>query len=654
MGNDADKFVIQTGGDFLRAHMTAIRPRILYLVAVTFLCGCGGSYSAPLNPPPSTAPVLSTLSQNSGAVGTPVTITGTNFGATQGTSTVAFNGTLSTPTAWSATSVTASVPAGATSGNIIVTVGGVASNGLLFTVLLTPTLTSLNPNSGPVGTSVTITGMNFGVTQGTSTVKFNGTVATPTSWRETNIVVPVPTAATTGNVVVTVGGQASNGSVFTVTTSSRAAFPLKASANARYLVDQNNVPFLLVGDSPHAMITNVSVVDATSYMADRAAHGVNSLWVELLSNSYVGGRVDGCTLDNICPFTGTIASGIYDITTPNPAYLARVDQLISVAASYGIVILLDSLETGGWMDTFRQNGTTRANTWGTLIGDHFKNSPNIIWILGNDFQTWNTSSTDNVLAQEVMTGIAAADRNHLQTTELNFDLSGSLDNSLLAPYTQMAGAYTYYPTYFEVLQQYNSATATVPVFLEETYYKGVTYSNQVPTSASDLMLRKAAYWTVLSGGLAGFMGGTQYYDFHSGWQTGIDTTSQTQLGYWRTFVTSLAWYRLAPDQDHVVVTSGFGTPTSDKNGNMQTDNYVTAGSTADGSLIVAYCPANAVITIDMAKLSGAATARWYDPTNNTFQTIVGSPFPNTGTHSFTTPGPNSTGDPDWVLVLQTN
>jgi hypothetical protein len=52
--------------------------------------------------------------------------------------------------------------------------------------------------------------------QGNSTVTFNGTAATPTSWSATGIVVPVPAGATTGNVVVTVGGLASNGARFTV------------------------------------------------------------------------------------------------------------------------------------------------------------------------------------------------------------------------------------------------------------------------------------------------------------------------------------------------------------------------------------------------------------------------------------------------------
>ena len=57
-----------------------------------------------------------------------------------------------------------------------------------------------------------------GSTQGSSTVKFNGTAGTPTSWNATSIVVPVPSGATTGDVVVTVSGTASNGVAFTVTT----------------------------------------------------------------------------------------------------------------------------------------------------------------------------------------------------------------------------------------------------------------------------------------------------------------------------------------------------------------------------------------------------------------------------------------------------
>lgn len=159
-------------------------------------------------------PSISSLSPTSGAVGTSVTITGSNFGTSQGSSTVTFNGTTASVTSWGSTSIKATVPSAATTGNVVVTVGGAASNGKSFTVV--PHINTLTPSSGAVGASVTIAGTTFGSTQGSSTVKFNGTAATATTWSSTSIVATVPTGATTGNVVVTVSSQASNGVSFTV------------------------------------------------------------------------------------------------------------------------------------------------------------------------------------------------------------------------------------------------------------------------------------------------------------------------------------------------------------------------------------------------------------------------------------------------------
>lgn len=84
-----------------------------------------------------------------------------------------------------------------------------------------PAINNLAPPSGPIGTPVTINGSNFGATQGTSTVKFNGVTATVTNWSNTSITATVPATASTGPVVVTVSGVASNGVTFTVTYSPR-------------------------------------------------------------------------------------------------------------------------------------------------------------------------------------------------------------------------------------------------------------------------------------------------------------------------------------------------------------------------------------------------------------------------------------------------
>src|SRR6185436_15563295 len=110
-------------------------------------------------------PTISTLNPISGPVGTAVTIAGANFGTTKGSSTVTFNGTLATPTTWSDTSITVPVPSGATTGNVVVTVGGLASNGVSFTVTVPPTINTLSPTAGQIGTAVTIAGANFGATK---------------------------------------------------------------------------------------------------------------------------------------------------------------------------------------------------------------------------------------------------------------------------------------------------------------------------------------------------------------------------------------------------------------------------------------------------------------------------------------------------------
>ncbi len=205
----ADEDQVQGAAGSIAATWTLSPSRnwIAAMAAFKAASGAGGSM----------APTIASLSPTSGPVGALVTITGTNFGGTQGTSTVTFNGTPATPTSWSSTSIVAPVPAGATTGNVVVTVAGVASNGVSFTVVAPPSITSINPASGPVGAAVTITGANFGATQGTSTVPFGGATATPTSWSATNIVVPVPSLASTGGVLVIVGGYASNVVTFTVT-----------------------------------------------------------------------------------------------------------------------------------------------------------------------------------------------------------------------------------------------------------------------------------------------------------------------------------------------------------------------------------------------------------------------------------------------------
>ncbi len=170
----------------------------------------------------STFPTITSFTPTSGLIGTTVTITGTNFSTTPANNTVKFNGTTAVATASTATSITTTVPTGATTGKISVTIGGnTATSATDFTVNIPlPTITSFTPTSGPVGTTVTITGTNFNTTPANNTLKFNGTTAIVTASTGTSITTTVPLGATTGTITVTVAGNtATSATNFTVTSS---------------------------------------------------------------------------------------------------------------------------------------------------------------------------------------------------------------------------------------------------------------------------------------------------------------------------------------------------------------------------------------------------------------------------------------------------
>lgn len=87
-------------------------------------------------------PSITSVSPTSGIVTTTVVITGQNFGSEQGASTVTVAGSAVTPSYWSNTSIELPIPRSLYPGlaNIVVTVGGKASNGGTFDVLLPRTI----------------------------------------------------------------------------------------------------------------------------------------------------------------------------------------------------------------------------------------------------------------------------------------------------------------------------------------------------------------------------------------------------------------------------------------------------------------------------------------------------------------------------------
>lgn len=406
------------------------------------------------------------------------------------------------------------------------------------------------------------------------------------------------------------------------------AYPVKVGPTGRYLVDQNGAPFLIVGDSPQAMIGRVSESDAELFLARRQAQGFNTVWINLLCATYIGCNADGSTFDGIAPFN---TEG--DLTTPNEAYFARVDAILRIAARYGFLVILDPAETGDWLAVLYANGEDNCRAYGQFLGRRYAGFDNIIWMHGNDYQEYGPDPDRFTIA--LARGIKDFDSRHLHTVELNFLVSSSTDDPLWIPIIDLNAAYTYEPVYAEVQKDYNRNDG-LPVFMVESGYE---FEN-----GDSRAMRAQAYWSVLSGATGHLYGNRYTWPFLDGWQDQLNSPGAVQMSNFTALFQSRPWFELVPDQGHNVVTSGLG--------DFGSTEYVTAARTSDGRLVIAYVPSNRTITVDMGQLSGPAITRWYDPASGAFIAISDSALSNSGVIEFTTPGTNADGYEDWVLVLE--
>jgi Protein of unknown function (DUF4038)/Putative collagen-binding domain of a collagenase len=264
---------------------------------------------------------------------------------------------------------------------------------------------------------------------------------------------------------------------------------------------------------------------------------------------------------------------------------------------------------------------------------------------GSDFQSWMTDA-NNEAVKAVADGIRETDTRHIHTLQLDYFVSSSLDNTLWSGLVTLNAAYTYYPAYAEVLKDYNR-TPVVPVFLIESDY-------ELENGADSERLRRQEYWSLLSGACGYVFGNGYVWPMRDGWKNNLNTTGVIEFGYCHGLFKPRPWHSLVPDQNHTLVTAGYGTFWSGgtPSSGISENDYVTAASSPDGKLALVYIPTGRLITVNLARLSGPITARWYDPTTGNYQSIAGSPFPNTGTRDFTTPGVHADGAGDWVLVLE--
>ncbi len=433
--------------------------------------------------------------------------------------------------------------------------------------------------------------------------------------------------------------------------------PLAMSANRHYLVDAQGNPFLFVGDSSWGLPANVTGTNINYFFSTRSNQGFNVVLFSLVNVAYTAGPANAQLPDGTLPFTSTV-NGVYDLTAENPAYFQEISNLLQIAAANGIVVMLDPLETGGWLSVAVANGPSRCLAYGEYVGNYFSHFTNVIWMNGNDY---NCDDPNIVTNDECMTnvayGIKLAAAGQTQSIEISSTNApvGGMEDANWFPFMLFSQAYSWSPQYDYILRVYNRSNA-LPEILGEAHYEnesvGYPPSFNNTEYGTQYVIRQQVWWTMLSGGCGHLYGNNYTWTFKAGWQGQMATPAVTNILQATTLLRSVPWWALVPDTNHTVLTAGYGTYTF--TGLCSTNDYVTTAWTTNGSLMVSYLPSARAVTVALTNFNGAVRGRWFDPAAGQYSTIAGSPFSNRGTKSFLPPGSNASAtNSDWVLVLDT-
>ena len=299
-------------------------------VTVTTNGGTSNGVPFTVNPP---APTLTTVSPNSGAQGTAVsvTLTGTNFVTGATTVSPGNSGiTVSNVTVVSGTQITATFTISGTAAtganNVTVTTAGGTSNGVPFTVNLppAPTLTSVSPNSGEQGTAVpvTLTGTNFvsgaTVSPGNSGITVSGVTVVNATQITATLTISGTAATGTNNMTVTTAGGTGNGVPFTVNPPAptlTAVSPNSGTQGATLSVTLTGANFatgatVSPGNSG-ITVSNVTVASATQITATFTISGTAATGINNVTVTTAGGTSNGV------PFTVTPPAPTLTTVSPN-------------------------------------------------------------------------------------------------------------------------------------------------------------------------------------------------------------------------------------------------------------------------------------------------------------------------------------------------
>jgi hypothetical protein len=452
-----------------------------------------------------------------------------------------------------------------------------------------------------------------------------------------------------------------------------------SKSNPHYIQYEDDTPFFWLGDTGWEMLHRLNREETETYLENRRTKGFNVIQTVIISEfihmdkpvNYYGDSI----FEQENPELPLIMQGRDPKDEKEYDYWDHVDYAIMTAESKGLYLaLLPSW--GEWVvprtDKPLFNTKEQAYHYGWFLGNRYRKSPNLIWILGGDRQPderdsgielWRAMAegiADGVNGQENQDG--KADYSTTLMTYHSFNSSSKWFHNDPWIDFDMWGSYhaeiNNVRSYIQAIADWNLPDPK-PTLNGEPCYEGhgVNYAIDDNGYFTSTDVRLAAYWSVFSGA-AGFTYGAQpVWQFtdsirkkHSpktlnSWQDGLDLPGAFQVVLLKKLMESRPMHNLVPDQSLIL------------RGQGECASYacVIRGKTH----IFVYVPTGNTLSIKMGIIPGEKIrASWFDPRNGDI-TLIGE-IDNNGEQSFDVPGMSkelawlkSGRGCDWVLILDT-
>jgi hypothetical protein len=467
----------------------------------------------------------------------------------------------------------------------------------------------------------------------------------------------------------------------------RQRFPLRVSANRRYLQCPDGSPFRVQCSAAWLASTRSTASEWATYLADRKARGFNTvILMAIVQSGYTafGTGSEPANRAGAQPFTST-----GDFSTPNAAYFDYLETLVAMANAAGVCVFLFYTYWGfggpspgdqGWWNQLSSNSLGNCTAWGAYLGNRLKKYPNIILGSGGDYTADPVGDASNIAKTvAILNGIRSAG---------GYAAQWPAGNEWNNPDTlaQAQGGFSYGPdpatsdqqlgtfyacgpnigtfttngyTYVTAALSFGHATR-LPSIGQEGCYVGE--NNLTGINGTRVNIRKYQNWLVLGGSTAGQCFG-QHYEWNwetagpTLWSDTLNSLESQDISRSFKLYDTIGWHRHLPSG----TASGFAGRDLIVSGAGSGDQAVISSIDELGFSLLAYRASDGTGTqgysVDLRSMAGPVAGWWFNPTSGDTlpeQTSGGEYVLSNGTASqaFTTPGNNGTGENDWFLLLR--